>query len=103
MHKVPTEEWDTTTISAIMTGPPLVTVGPDADLQTALRLMGERDLNQLPVLEGNEVVGLLTRSGIIRFLQFREELGEVLPPTPTSRLPRRLGGDRGPDDESRAA
>ena len=106
VHKVPTEDWDATSVGEIMTGAPLISVEPDADLQTALRLMGERDLNQLPVMRNGELAGLLTRSGVIRFLQFREELGEVLPPTSPRSMPsRRFGGegDGGPDDEQRAA
>ena len=38
--------------------------------------MGERDLNQLPIVTADgRLVGLLSRSNLIRYLQVREELG----------------------------
>lgn len=77
VHKVMPEHWGDTTVGEIMTPAPLVTVGPNVDLQSALRLMGERDLNQLPVVEDGRLVGLLTRSNVIQFLRLREEIGAL--------------------------
>ena len=43
----------------------LARIGPDDELDGALELLQEREVNQLPVVEddGRTVVGLLTRSG----------------------------------------
>ncbi|MHB1417490.1 MAG: CBS domain-containing protein [Chloroflexota bacterium] len=68
------EQWPEAAVADIMTRPPLYSVNPDDELDTALRMMAERDLNQLLVLEGGRLVGLLPRSNIIRYLQLRQEL-----------------------------
>jgi signal-transduction protein with cAMP-binding, CBS, and nucleotidyltransferase domain len=38
--------------------------------------MGSEDLNQLPVVENNDVRGILTRAHILQLLQTRAELGK---------------------------
>ena len=55
----------------------LATIGPDAELEAALKLLQEREVNQLPVVtdEGRTVVGLLTRAGILRLIEARMRLG----------------------------
>lgn len=80
VHKLSPDRWGTTRVADIMTPVPLVTVGPTMDVPTALRLMGERDLNQLPVLRSGRVVGLLTRGNVIHYFRLEEELGAP-PPT----------------------
>ena len=52
----------------------LKTVQPRDDLEKVLRQLSEQDLNQLPVVEGHHLVGLLSRSQVIRFMQLRDEL-----------------------------
>jgi len=54
----------------------LQTVKPDTPIKKALEIMGSEDLNQLPVVEGSEVLGMLTRSHILQLLQTRAELGK---------------------------
>ena len=39
-----------------------------------VELMDDNDLDQLPVLEGDRVVGLITRADVARQLQLREDL-----------------------------
>ncbi|SRR5579884_1119530 len=71
---LPQQDWATTPVRAIMTPTPLKTVSADDDLNGALKLLVEGTLNQLPVLRAGQVVGLLSRSDVLRFLQLREEL-----------------------------
>ena len=54
-----------TPISEIMTPEP-VTVGPTATLAHVLHLLNRYDLSCLPVTEGRKLVGIITRSDIIR-------------------------------------
>ncbi|MHB1415699.1 MAG: CBS domain-containing protein [Chloroflexota bacterium] len=76
LKKVSREKWDTTTVGEVMTpARELVAVGPQTNAGEALQAMGQRDINQVPVLEGGRLVGLLTRSNMIRYLHLREELG----------------------------
>ena len=37
----------------------VVTISPDADLLAAARLMGERQIRHLPVVEGENVLGMV--------------------------------------------
>jgi acetoin utilization protein AcuB len=46
----------------------VVTIGPDADLREAARLMHQRGLGALPVADGGRVVGMLTATDVIRAL-----------------------------------
>lgn len=72
---VPQGEWSTTPVAEIMTRQPLYSVAPDNDLNTALRLLAEHDINQALVLSQGELVGLLSRADIIHHLRFSQELG----------------------------
>jgi Zn-dependent protease/CBS domain-containing protein len=83
LHKLPADRWGEANVGQLMTRAPLITVGPNADLQSALRQMDEHDLNQLPVVEDGQVIGLLTRANVIRYLRLRDELGVLPPSLPT--------------------
>lgn len=76
IRKLPREQWPTRYVSEVMRRPDQIrSVGPDEDLGHAIQVMAEQDLNQLPVTVNDQLVGLLSRSDIIRFLQLRSELG----------------------------
>jgi len=69
------EDWDTTRVLQIMTSvDDLITVSPDEDAAEALNKLNSRDLRQLPVVRDGELVGLLRRRDIIKWLQLRSEL-----------------------------
>lgn len=54
------------TVGELMT-PDVITVGPDSTLSEAARLMYEKQVRRLPVIdESRRVVGILTRGDIIR-------------------------------------
>jgi CBS domain-containing protein len=44
----------------------VVTVGPDAELRDAARVMHDRRLGALPVADGGRVIGMLTATDVIR-------------------------------------
>jgi Zn-dependent protease/CBS domain-containing protein len=72
---VPVEERGTTPISTVMTPVErLVTISPADSLTVALERLGEGEFEQLPVVEGRTLVGMLTRADIMRQLQLREAL-----------------------------
>ncbi len=87
-RELPQEAWPTTTVGAIMTPTPLKIVSPDADVNSALQLLVEGSLNQVPVVRDAQLVGLLSRADIVRFLQLRDELGLRRPPAGGSARPR---------------
>jgi Zn-dependent protease/CBS domain-containing protein len=67
--------WRTTPVSSVMTAQPLKTVTPGDDMKTAVRLMAENGLNQLPVVVEERLVGMLNRADILRYVQVHHELG----------------------------
>ncbi len=74
VKKLPQQRWAQTPVEEIMTRPPLHTVMKDDDLNTALKLLAQYGLNQVPVLDGGRLVGLLSRADIIGYLQLSQEL-----------------------------
>ena len=72
---VPQGRWGVVTVKDNMTPMPLRLVKPDDDLSHALTLLGAHSIHQLPVLEGDRLVGLLTRAHVIRHLHSQGELG----------------------------
>jgi Zn-dependent protease/CBS domain-containing protein len=78
VRRLSREEWDGARVTDIMTRyADLATIGPEAPLMDALRLLQERDVGQLPVIEhdGRQPVGLVTRHGILRLIEARSKLG----------------------------
>ena len=55
-------------VRAAMTPSPF-TVGPDAPVRSAVRLMREAKIGCLPVVEGGRLVGLLSESDCLRHLE----------------------------------
>jgi Zn-dependent protease/CBS domain-containing protein len=70
IRTIPRHAWPTTTASQVMV--PLqkvATTQPDAILWSALEKMGRDGVNQLPVVKGNGIVGILSREDILHYLQ----------------------------------
>ncbi len=72
---IPQDRWLEAMVGDVMTPAPLKSVTPDNELIRALELLGEYSVHQAPVLEGDQLVGLLTRANIIEHLHRRKELG----------------------------
>ena len=77
VRRVPREQWDGVRVTDVMTRfGDLATVRADDDLESAMRLIQERGVDQLPVVsDGRMVDGLLTRVGIMRLVETRLRLG----------------------------
>lgn len=50
---------------------PVVSTGPGVSLAEAMRLMGDRAIGALPVVDGGRIVGMLTQSDIVATLAGR--------------------------------
>lgn len=68
-------KWAQTPVAEIMTRQPLYHVIPDDDLNSAMRMIAQHDINQVLVLSEGRLVGLLNRADIIRHLQLSQDLG----------------------------
>jgi CBS domain-containing protein len=75
--------WKTTPVREVMTRQPLKTLPPEADLSAAVELMVDSGVHQLPIVRGGVLVGMPSRSDVMRYLQLGSELhlrGSALSP-----------------------
>ena len=76
IRHVPREEWGQTLVGFVMIPRDrLHIVSPQQSLNDVLPLMAGRDVNQLPVVQDERLVGVLSRDAIVRFLEIRRSLG----------------------------
>jgi len=52
-------------VETVMTTP-VMTVGPDDDLQQAVKIMVKHDISRLPVVDGDRLVGILDRHDVLK-------------------------------------
>jgi Zn-dependent protease/CBS domain-containing protein len=76
IRHVPREEWGQTPVGlAMIPRERLHIVSPQQSLNDVLPLMAGRDVNQLPVVQDDRLVGVLSRDAIVRYLEIRRNLG----------------------------
>src|SRR5262249_42412258 len=76
VSSVKREEWHSTTVADVMRPMDSTkTAAPDTPIISALETMSRHDINQMPVVKNDHVVGLLTRANIVQLFQNRAELG----------------------------
>ena len=63
------DAWATTHVGEVMTRMPLKMLSPDADIATALHLMVENGLHQLPIVRNGALVGVVSRADVMGYLQ----------------------------------
>lgn len=68
-------DWDNKTVGEIMTpADELIVVAPEEDAAEAMNKLMQRDVRQLPVVYRDQLVGLLRRRDIVRWLQLEAEV-----------------------------
>jgi Zn-dependent protease/predicted transcriptional regulator len=78
LQSVPREEWSSTSVQAVMIPrEKLPWTAPDEPVLSVLERMRSANVDQLAVVRGDSVVGLVTRDSILRVVQARAELGHV--------------------------
>jgi predicted transcriptional regulator len=76
IQQVPRAQWPHTRVDQIMIPrDQLKTVQPGDALSDVLDRMTNEDVNQLIVLEGGELTGLIARDGLLNYIRARSELG----------------------------
>jgi CBS domain-containing protein len=68
---------ENTSISEIMSTP-LISSNPQTSLSEAMRMMNERRIKRLPVVEEDAVIGLLSMTDIVRSVAFLEHMANSL-------------------------
>lgn len=68
-----------TPVADIMTPAPLYTVGPSSRARDCMRLMTEKRVRHLPVVEGERVIGMLSIGDLVRVIieEQREEIVQL--------------------------
>lgn len=75
IKSVPRQSWEMTQVKDIMTTADKLNVAyPDQDALSILEQMEDNGVNQIPVVSGGRIIGLVTRDNLIRFLHLRSEL-----------------------------
>ena len=72
------ESYQSLCVSDIMTTP-VVTIGPEADLGQAIALMNQTGKRHIPVIEGNDIIGLVAATDIIRVLATMKLIADGAP------------------------
>lgn len=100
VRDVPQGDWERTSVSQGMV--PLAklhAVQPQQRVTEVLQLMAQADVNQLPVLQNGQLVGMLSRDAVVRYLDIRQGLGlqapaesSQRPPAGAANLPAASGG-----------
>ncbi len=73
---VPREQWSLKKVREVMT--PMANlkwVQPGDELSHALQVLTENDVNQLPVIQDSNIVGMIGRDNVINFVEVRSGLG----------------------------
>jgi CBS domain-containing protein len=69
VNRLPRDAWHTTRVAEVMTErPALQALPPSAMASEALTLLGERRVNQIPIVEDDRLLGLVTRENIMTWL-----------------------------------
>jgi Zn-dependent protease/CBS domain-containing protein len=76
VRMVPRERWGMETVQEVMTPfDKLKWVGPDEDLSNVFRILIQNDINQVPVVQDGQIVGMVTRENLLNFVNIRSGLG----------------------------
>ena len=75
MKEIPRPSWTTTTAAqAMIPLEKLSSIDPNSELWTAMEKMGRDGINQMPVMLGNNLVGMLSRGDIVKYLQTLQQV-----------------------------
>ena len=72
------ETYQSLTVEDIMVTP-VVTIGPEADIGQAIGLMNQTGRRRIPVIEGNDIIGVVTATDIIRVLATMKLIADGAP------------------------
>lgn len=77
IKEVPREQWAHITAAEVMTPVDrMKIISPHSELIQAMQAMDRDGVNQLPVMEGDQVMGMISREDVISYLRTLRELGK---------------------------
>jgi Zn-dependent protease len=69
LHEVPEDAWDTTPVERVMIPrSALSSIGPETDAADVLRLLNDPRVQEVPVVERDQFLGLVRRRDVLRWL-----------------------------------
>jgi CBS domain-containing protein len=72
VKRVPPEDYERLTVREVMIPfTERLTIAPEEDVSLALQRMAEEELGRLIVMERGRMLGLVTKTGLSRFLQMK--------------------------------
>lgn len=75
VRRIPQEQWPQTPVGlAMVPTEKLHVVSPEQSFEKVLPLIVSQDVDQLPVISGDQLVGLLSREDVTRFIEVRRGL-----------------------------
>jgi len=75
IKKVPREEWESTSLQSVMVPEEaLMKVKPETPVNQVLQIMIERNIGQVPVVEGGRLLGVVGRDRLLALVETRLEL-----------------------------
>lgn len=75
LREVDRSHWDTTTVTEVMTPEQeLEVVTPREDAMDAFQKLARKEMRQIPVMQNGELLGMLRRRDILRWLQVHSEM-----------------------------
>jgi predicted transcriptional regulator len=78
LHSVPQRDWDVTSVQAVMLPKEkLHWAAPEEPALSLLDRMRTVGMQQMPVIAGGSVIGIVTRDSILHVLQARGEIGSL--------------------------
>jgi CBS domain-containing protein len=73
---IPRDLWNMKTVREVMTPfDNLKRVRPNDEIFSVLRILTEDDINQVPVVQDNKIVGMIGRDNLLSFIDVRSGLG----------------------------
>lgn len=95
LRQIPQNQWTQERVAqAMVPVQRLHVVSPTQSLNDVLPLMAQNDVNQVPVVQNGQIVGIVTRDRIMRYIEVRREIGSRGPSGPVPSTPGGLGEPR---------
>ncbi len=75
VQRVPEDQRGSTTVGQVMSKN-LYVIGPDEEASTAAKMMTERKIRRLPVIENKNLIGIVSREDLVRAMELCSERSE---------------------------
>ncbi len=78
LKAIPRQAWTQTSVhTAMKRTEDLKKINPEASIQEVLKIMDDEKINQIPVVEGNRLIGIITRERLLNMLRTRIMIEET--------------------------